>query len=651
MSICGDFAKELDDTPEGASRLHLRLLATSDLHAYLLPYDYYTDRRDDGVGLVRIAGLVAAARADAANCILLDNGDTLQGAPLGDIAAERLVPDGEQHPMIAAMNAIGYDAATLGNHDFDFGLERLETMLAQARFPVVLGNVHRTAVGGPFRPTRVILDRRMRDRDGRMQTLRIGLTGVVPPQTAQWNRVVLADALEFSDIVTSVARETAALRREGADIVVVLAHTGIECDADAVAGPGAENAAAAIAALPGVDAVISGHTHEVHPPENARDDRSGEAATGAPLVQPGSRGSHLGCIDLALERRPACGSGAAGWKVIRSRTANLSVRGGGVERAAGLRAVLRTHPELRRKLAGQHRATLRFTDRQIGATAVPLETYFSYLAPCAATQIVADAQRAAGRAAIADRPDLQDLRMLSAVAPFRAGGRAGPESYTDIPAGPLRLRHAHDLYCYPNLLAILRARGSDLRCWLERAASAFRRIDPDDPEPQMLMDRDFASYNFDRIDGLLYDIDVSRAARTNAVGDRLFETDGRVRNLRYADGMPVRPDDEVLVVTNSYRAAGGGHFRTCHTSETVLTGSDPLRDHVARYMADAGTPLAPQPGPTFRLCGFGRAQAVYETGPGALAHPGRIAELGLAFRDEADDGFARFVLPGDAPGR
>ncbi len=647
MTICGDFVKVLDNPPEGVARLHLRLLATSDLHAYLLPYDYYTDRRDDGVGLIRIAGLVAAARAEAPNCILLDNGDTLQGAPLGDVAAEWMVPNGEQHPMIAAMNAIGYDAATLGNHDFDFGVDRLLSMIVPARFPVVLGNVHRGPHGQPFLPERVILERRMRDREGRMQTLRIGVTGVLPPQTAQWNRAILNGALDFSDTVAAAARETDALRAEGADLVVVLAHTGFEADSpDAAHHLGAENTAAAIAALPGVDAVVSGHTHEVHPPEDTLEDMREDSGARVALVQPGSRGSHLGCIDLALERRPVAGKVQAAWKVIRSRTRNLPVEGGGLDRAVALRSVLRRHPQLRREVARQHRETRGFTDREIGETTVPLETYFSFLAPCAATQLVADAQLAAGQAAIAGEKDLQGLRMLSAVAPFRAGGRAGPSSYTDIPPGPLRLRHAHDLYCYPNLLAILRTRGSDLRCWLERAASAFRQIDPENPAPQVLVDQNFASYNFDRIDGLLYEIDVSRPARTNAVGDRLFETDGRVRNIRYADGTPVRPEDEVLVVTNAYRAAGGGHFRTCHASETVLTGSDPLRDHVSRYVADASAPLAPRPDPTFRLCGFGRAEVIYETGPGALKHPDRIAELGLTPTDQRRDGFVRFTLRG-----
>jgi 2',3'-cyclic-nucleotide 2'-phosphodiesterase/3'-nucleotidase len=369
------------------------------------------------------------------------------------------------------------------------------------------------------------------------------------------------------------------------------------------------------------------------------------------VVQPGSWGSHLGCIDLALERRDVTpgGDGAAprrAWSVMRARAQNLPVTGARFDRSTALRRVLRTNPELRRQLSAQHRATRRFTGLQIGESAVPLTTYFSFLAPCAATQLVADAQREAARHALAAEPDAGRLRLLSAVAPFRAGGRAGALHFTDIPAGPLRLRHAHDLYCYPNLLAVLRVRGRDLARWLERAASIYRRIDPSDPSPQPLVDDAFAAYNFDRLDGLLYDIDVSRPARTNATGDRLFETEGRIRNLRFADGTPVQPDDEAFVATNSYRAAGGGHFPACAASETVIAGSDPVRDHIARYVEAAQTTLRPVPSPTFRLCGFGRAAIVFETGRGALQHPDRIAELGLTLREECADGFVRFTIPG-----
>ncbi|MCU4654133.1 bifunctional 2',3'-cyclic-nucleotide 2'-phosphodiesterase/3'-nucleotidase [Roseibacterium sp. SDUM158016] len=622
--------------------MHLRLLATSDLHANLLPYNYYTDSRDDGVGLLRVAGLIAAARAEAPNCLVLDNGDTLQGAPLGDVAVADMLPCGAPHPMIDAMNAIGYDAATLGNHDFDYGLEALEASLAGARFPVVLANAVRRDDGTSFLPPSILLTRLLSDRRGQLHEVRIGITGSVPPQVAAWNRTILGNRLEFTDTVSGVAREAAALRGRGADLVIALVHGGLGDGGDTGdLAEGAENTAQAIAGLADVDAVVAGHTHEVHP--TTFDCRPATDRT--PIVQPGFWGSHLGIIDIAIEsEEPQRRGTARRWSIAKSRTEAVPTSGDNAERASALRPVLRANPRLRRKLAGQHRATRRFTGREIGACRVPLNTYFSFVAPCAATQVVSDAQIAAARSTLAQDPILSGLPLLSAVAPFRCGGQNGPHHYTDIPAGALQLRHAADLYVYPNFLAILRTRGRDLRCWLERSASLYRQIDPDDASPQLLVDHAFAGYNFDRIDGLLYDIDVSRPARTNASGDQLFETDGRIRNLRYGDGRPVQPDDQVLVVTNSYRAAGGGHFRICEASETVVTDANPVRDHLVRYIREANAALSPRPSPTFRLCGFGRAEVVVETGPGALGHTERARELGLVHRGSGEGGFERFAL-------
>jgi 2',3'-cyclic-nucleotide 2'-phosphodiesterase / 3'-nucleotidase len=639
MSLCGDFVKDLGPAAVGSSRVHLRILATSDLHANLLPFDYFAGKRDDGVGLVRVAGLIAAARADAPNCLLLDNGDTLQGAPLGDVAVSDLLPRGVEHPMIAAMNALGYDAATLGNHDFDYGVPALETILSSARFPVVLANARRLD-GSPFQLSHVILERQVFDRSGGSDVMRIGVTGVAPPQVSNWNSTVLGGVLTFTDPLESVAREAALMRALGADVVVVLSHGGMEDPGADLDPMGAENASRAIAALADVDAVIAGHTHEV----KALDGDVDVTRRSAPIVQPGYGGSHLGCIDLALEKRqtPCCDTD--GWRVVKARARAVSVRDAPPEGVHGLRRVLRAQPALRRDVADHHRATLRFTEQTLGETAVPLTTYFSFIAPCAATQLVADAQTAAARRAVTKDPALSRLRLLSAVAPFRCGGRAGPQNYTEIPAGPLRLRHAHDLYCYPNLLAILRVRGSDLRSWLERSASIYRRIDPDDPRPQPLIDHAFAGYNFDRIDGLTYRIDVSRPARTSAAGDRVFETEGRVQDLRYSDGTPVAPCDEVLVATSTYRAAGGGQFRLSPVAETVLIGTDPVRDYVARHIAEAGTAIAPLPRPTFCLCGLGRAEVIFETGRGALRHPCKLTDLGLEARGSGESGFMQFAL-------
>ena len=270
----------------------------------------------------------------------------------------------------------------------------------------------------------------------------------------------------------------------------------------------------------------------------------------------------------------------------KPRRCGSTARHGGQAQKA-LRAFIRARPGLRQTIGARHRATRAETARQIGVSAVPLHTFFSAIAPCAATQLMADAQRAAGaRGARGSRGSEGSAAALRGVAHAQAAAGSGPDQFTDIPAGPILLRHISDLYCYPNSLSILRLRGRDIPTWLERSASIFLRIDPEDPSPQPLIDHDFAGYNFDRLDGLIYEIDVSVPARTDAHGERLFDTPGRIRNLRHADGRPVDPDEDVLIVTNSYRASGGRQFQDMRR-ERDRAGRDHARARLHRGVSSA----------------------------------------------------------------
>ena len=149
-----------------APRLRLRLICLTDLHANLYPYDYYRDRPDNSVGLARAASLIAGARAECSNCLLFDNGDILQGTPLGDVAAAAIMGDASAiHPVIAAMNRLDYAVATPGNHEFNYGLEALERAYAQARFPIVCCNVLKLD-GSPWFPPSIVVERDFADEFG-----------------------------------------------------------------------------------------------------------------------------------------------------------------------------------------------------------------------------------------------------------------------------------------------------------------------------------------------------------------------------------------------------------------------------------------------------------------------------------------------------
>jgi len=194
-----------------ADQAHLRILETTDLHVHVFPYDYYADKPVDTVGLARTAALIAAIRAEATNALLIDNGDFLQGNPMGDyIAYARGMKSGDMHPIIAAMNTLGFEASTLGNHEFNYGLDFLMNTIAGANFPIVSANLAKRQGATPREdetliPPYVILDREVTDGSGMKLALRVGLIGFVPPQIMQWDRKNLEGRVSTRDILATAA--------------------------------------------------------------------------------------------------------------------------------------------------------------------------------------------------------------------------------------------------------------------------------------------------------------------------------------------------------------------------------------------------------------------------------------------------------------
>lgn len=601
-------------SPIAGRRLRLVLLATTDLHANLRPYNYYLDAEADDPGLARIATLVDRLRAAEPNCLLFDNGDTLQGTPLGDVAHDQQQTD--PHPMIAAMNQMDYDAATVGNHDFNYGLPFLERTVAGAAFPVVVANVDR-ADGTPFLPRSVLLDREFRDHTGEKQSLCIGVIGLTPPQITKWDSTLLAGHVRTRPIVEAARAEAEALRAAGADLVIALCHSGLGSGEESA---DMENALLPLAASGAADAIVSGHTHQVIP----MDGQSG-LIHGIPVVQPGFFGSHLGQITLDLTFDGA-------WQVTRGLScAHPVLPDSGPVPAS---------PAILGLSEASHAQTLAHTRCPIGESTAPLETYFALAGNSPALSLMAEATASCARQMLQCQP-LADLPLLSAVAPFKGGGRAGPGYYTDIPAGPLTLRNAADLYAFPNTLQVLRVTGDDLKDWLERAASAFLQITPGQ-DGQTLLDPGFSSYNFDVIFGLSYAIDVSQPARYSADGEQVFPGPGRIRDLCFRS-QPVTASDRFLVVTNSYRASGGGHFPAPARCDAVLSTHLAVRTLLAEHIAQA-SPIRPEPQDTWRFAPVGGTRVIFETGPGAASHPNRAAALGLHPLGTGPTGFHRFEM-------
>jgi len=617
--------------PAAAAELKLRILETSDLHMNLLGYDYYQDKAVEDYGLERTATLIKGARAEQPNSLLFDNGDLLQGSPLGDTMA-RLKPltPGEVHPAMKVLNALRYDAGNIGNHEFNYGLPFLRRSLQGANFPYVNANImeDERAGGGAgggqkyaFRPW-VILDRSFTDEAGQRQPLKVGVIGFTPPQVMQWDRGNLLGQVVARDIPATARELIPKIKAEGADIVVVIAHSGFERGETVFF---AENTVARLAEVPGVTAILFGHSHGEFPGRffNAHPKVDLERGTinGVPATMPGFWGSHLGVIDLVLDRT------AAGWTV---KDARAELRAGYDRNAR--KPVVQPDRTIAELVRTEHEATLAAMRAQVAVSRTPIHSYFAQVMDDPSVQIVSNAQLAYARKALAGTP-LAALPLLSAAAPFKTGGRGGAGDYTDIPAGPVALRNVADLYIYPNTVKVVRLTGAQVREWLEFSAGALNRIDPKGAPEQLLLNPAFPSYNFDMIDGVTYSIDLTQPARYDR-GGKLVEVGAhRIADLRH-EGRPVADEASFLVVTNNYRASGGGNFPGLDGSNIVLDAPDENRQAVVDYLQAAGTFDAAADG-NWRIRAVPGVQLRFVAGTGGAAHLGRTPQVKLV-KDNGD---------------
>ncbi|MGQ0710053.1 MAG: bifunctional 2',3'-cyclic-nucleotide 2'-phosphodiesterase/3'-nucleotidase [Rhodoferax sp.] len=563
-----------------AEQVQLRILETTDVHMNLLSYDYYQDKATDQYGLARAITLIKAARSEAPNSLLFDNGDLLQGNPLGDVVAKvHPLKDGQTHPAYKVMNALGYDAANIGNHEFNFGLDFLRRAIAGAQFPYVNANVvladgkqQSAAPTHAFTPY-VILERQMVDAQGQRHPIKVGVIGFVPPQIMQWDKAHLEGRVATRDMAEMAQKYVPEMRAKGAQLVVAIPHSGFEKGAVGQLG---ENAVSKLADIAGVDAILFGHSHAEFPSKafanHPKADVERGTINGVPAVMPGRWGDHLGVIDLTLD------NSTGSWKVVGSRAHIRPI----YDRAAK-KSVADADPMVQDLVGTEHQQTLDYVRNKVAVSSAPIYSYFAQVADDPSVQIVSNAQIAYVKRAM-QGTDYEKLPVLSAAAPFKAGGRQGWGYYTDIPAGPLAIKHVADLYIYPNTLKAMLLTGAEVKEWLEMAAGQFRQIDPQGAAQQPLINEAFPSYNFDVIDGVEYEIDVTQPARYASNGQVANPQAQRIRNLRFA-GQPIDANARFIVATNNYRAYGGGSFPGLTAAKVVLDAPDENRQALVDYLS------------------------------------------------------------------
>ncbi|WP_273858323.1 bifunctional 2',3'-cyclic-nucleotide 2'-phosphodiesterase/3'-nucleotidase [Photobacterium sp. GSS17] len=601
--------------PAMADTIKLRILETTDIHTNVMDYDYYKDKPTLKTGLVRTATLVQQARGEVTNSILVDNGDLIQGSPMGDYMAAKGLKNGEVHPVYKAMNLLDYEVGNLGNHEFNYGLDFLKASLAGASFPYINANVYDLKTGKNLFTPYLIKSYTFKDTEGGEHDVKVGYIGFVPPQILIWDKKNLEGKVEAKDIKQTAEKFVPQMKAEGADIIVAIPHSGVSADPYKVM---AENSVYYLTQVEGIDAIAFGHSHAVFPGEAfvqlPNTDIEKGTINGVAAVMPGRWGDHLGVMDLVLEKD------GESWKVTAAQTEARPI----FDKYKG-EALVEADPKLVEAIKAEHKGTRDFVNQPIGKASDVMYSFLALVQDDPTVQIVNLAQKDYVERFIQGDPDLDGIPVLSAAAPFKAGGRGNdPTNFTEVESGQLTFRNAADLYLYPNTLVAMKVTGKEVKEWLECSAGQFNQIDTQSEQPQGLINWDgFRTYNFDVIDGVNYSIDVSQPARYDGECKRINAQAERIGNLTY-NGKPVDPAQPFIIATNNYRAYSG---KFAGTGEAYVAFASPdenrtvVADYISRISKERGqvVPSADNNWHFTPLKSDKRLNITFETAPGEKA--------------------------------
>ena len=578
--------------PAGASAV-VGLFATTDVHSNLVGYDYFRLAPDPALGLDRTAALIAQARKQFPNNLLFDNGDTIQGTALADYQAlVKPLRCDQTLAVYRVMNLLGYDGGGIGNHEFNYGLkylsqvtgnrfevagvDRKRTRCAGPAFPQVLANVYSLKTRRPlFKPWHII-DKRITavgaNGNPVAATLKVGIIGFTPPTIMAWDKRWLEGRVYTQGLRESAEKFIPEMRAKGADIVVAISHGGLD---NGAYSPTMENGSWHLAKVPGIDAMLIGHSHQVFPDAASKAaqfnlpgvDKAKGLVNGVPTVMANMWGKHLGVIGLHLTHD------GARWVVDKTRT---TVEARAAQQAD--KSFVAPDAAVAALIAAEHAATIAYVKTPVGVTEFRMSSYFADVGDVSAIAVVNEAQADYVKNYVKTAaPKLSRLPVLSMSAPFKSGF-AGVGDFTDVRAGSLALNNAADLYLYPNTLYAVKVNGAQLKAWLERSAMRFNTIDPARSNAQELINTGYQAYNFDVLTSrdVSYEIDVTQAPGQR-IGQLLYQ------------GKPVDAQREFLVATNNYRASGGGDFPGLDGSKTAFASPDTNRDVLIAFIKKTGT--------------------------------------------------------------
>jgi len=515
-----------------AEEVRISLLATTDLHGNLLPYDYYTARPVDR-GLAKIASLIQDARSENPNNVLIDCGDTIQGTALESVYQEYIETGHlplnlsfsgqplDRDPMMLAMNDIGYDAMVVGNHEFNFGLKNLAKARSAAGFPWISANigVDPGAAVKPFAPYFIKT----------IAGVKIAIVGITTPSIPDWESEEHYHGYRFENGVEAARRAVGEVRaREHPDVMILAAHSGLDRDPKKPAAPSGDSREDMVyqiaTEIKGIDAIVFGHTHQ---------QVAGLKLGDVLLMQPKNWGVSLGRMDFVLDRDPS-----GGWKII-SKASRLIPVTAATPADAKVLEIGRPYHELAE----------RYLNTQIADAPVSLDTQLARVEDTALLDAVQQVQLFYSKA---------DVSFASAF-----------NTRVAIPKGPVSVRKIAALYVYENELYAIEGNGKMVREALENAARYFQTCSGDCSQGP-LINRQVIGYNYDMAEGVDYEIDLTRP-----VGDR-------VRNLRW-HGQPLQDTQPLRIAVNNYRFGGSAGYSTFRGAKIMWRSGDDIRDLVIRY--------------------------------------------------------------------
>ena len=499
-------------------RVQITILGTTDLHGNIDPIDYYTNKPDNR-GLAKVATLIKRIRKETSNVLLIDSGDTIQGSPLESFHGRKnnAPPD----PMMLVMNSLNYDAMTVGNHEYNFGLKVLEKARGEAKFPWLSANTYDQGKQQTHYKPYIVKE---------VASVKIGILGLTTPGIPNWDNPPNYAGLEFHEPVAEARKWVPVLRdQEKVDVVVIAMHMGLEEDLrTGEVTPGQvphENEAIAIAnEVPGVDVIFMGHTHR---------DVPSVYINGVLLTQANHWGRHLARADLYLQKA------GTGWRMY-AKSARTIPTDDRVE----------PDPEVVKMAEPYDRETQSWLAREIGQSAEELTATDARFRDTAILDLVQKVQLDAGKADV------------SMVASFNPAAR--------IAKGPVSVRDIAGLYVYENTLVVLEVTGQQLKDALEHSAKYFKAYVPGKPASDLVDDK-IPAYNFDIAEGVTYDLDISKP-----IGQR-------IQNLRF-HGQPLSPTKKLKLATNNYRVNGGGGYDMYKNAPVVYRSSEEIRELIIDWL-------------------------------------------------------------------